>query len=338
MSDTPNEGLFVGSRCLAGPSGRWGAATIRSVHADGTTRVEFDEKEMLVLPYWYGVTASELSFHDAALWQGVFAELSPGGGSLTLPAFTAVLGRMGYAAQAEAVRDFWRQFCSDRLGVTATHADAAGLDEPSAYALFLRMNLSAKGVRELLHPPANRLAKLYWNQTRMGGRDPSDLPRPVTLDDALVVLGVHPNAEDRKAATAIARFEAANGVQLPDALRRFATRKGIGDAIHESHPNNPSFESVAQWQLITGERLAGTDGKFGIVLAGQHEYDWAAVFNPGDTDARIWLGGDAVWDLAAPSLPHFFWDLAQTGLGWYQDTRFKGGKAVTTNDLGYVPV
>jgi hypothetical protein len=32
----------------------------------------------------------------------------------------------------------------------------------------------------------------------------------------------------------------------------------------------------------------------------------------------------------------FFWDLAQTGLAWYQDTKFKGGKPVRRSDIGLV--
>jgi hypothetical protein len=32
----------------------------------------------------------------------------------------------------------------------------------------------------------------------------------------------------------------------------------------------------------------------------------------------------------------FFWDLAQSGLTWYQDTKFEGGKPVRRSDIGLV--
>lgn len=335
MSDTQAEGLFVGSRCLAGPSGSWGPATVRYLFADGTAQVEYDKKDMTVLPYWYGVTASELSFHDGRVWPAVFAELSPGGGPMDLEGFAVALRRLGYTADMDVVRPYWAKFCADFLGLTAD-ATAASLDVPSAYALFLRLPQSARSVRDMLHPPPAPLVKFYWNQTRMGGRDPADLPRPVTLADAYAALGVDATAEDADAVADVGRFEADSGVRLPDTVRQFVTRTGIAKAVSDSHPNNPWFAKVGGLELLTGERLAGAGGTFGVSLLNQHGYEWTAVFDAGDTDARIWLANDDRWGFVAPSLPLFFWDLAQTGLGWYQESNFRGGKPVTTNELGYV--
>jgi hypothetical protein len=42
------------------------------------------------------------------------------------------------------------------------------------------------------------------------------------------------------------------------------------------------------------------------------------------------------WRLTAPGIGLFFWDLAQTGLAWYQDTQFKGGKPVKRSDIGLI--
>src|SRR5262249_49004207 len=68
-------GPCEGTRCVAGPGGRWGAATIRRVNEDGTFKVEFDLKQMVVLPYWHGVTPAEISFDDGLQWGAMFPRL-----------------------------------------------------------------------------------------------------------------------------------------------------------------------------------------------------------------------------------------------------------------------
>ncbi len=345
MADLPEEGPFVGSRCAAGPGQSWGPVTIRSVHADGTCTVEFDTKDMVVMPYWYGVPPSELSFDDAGRWPAVFAELSPGGAAVGVDGFIAILRRLGYDAPEEAIHEFWGAGCSDALTVPTGEIKTFRADAMAVYALFLRLRQCAKSVADILHPPtAPPLVKQYWNQTRMGGRDPDELPRPVTLADAFAAMGVDAGREARKEAKAVREYEAKHGIVLPDTLRVFATRAGVGDAVKDCHPNNPLFSPLKDgWELHRGLRARQPVGDFGVTVVTEYQgaHEWVAVFDSGDADARVYLRAaaddDVYWALTAPSLPLFFWDLAQTGLGWYQDTKFQGGKPVATTDIGYVP-
>src|SRR3954464_5690878 len=98
------EGPFEGSRCVAGPGGLWRPGTIRRVNADGTFKVEFDVKEMMLMPFWHGVTPAETSFDDAARWAPVFAALSSGGQPFTATAFPSALVRLGFQVEAGQAR------------------------------------------------------------------------------------------------------------------------------------------------------------------------------------------------------------------------------------------
>src|SRR4051812_46469328 len=85
----------IGSRCMAGPEGRWGLATIRRLNEDGTFTIEPDERPTLLMPYWYGVTPSEVSFNDSGRWPGVLARLTSGADRLTKPDFARALSVLG---------------------------------------------------------------------------------------------------------------------------------------------------------------------------------------------------------------------------------------------------
>ena len=78
-----------------------------------------------------------------------------------------------------------------------------------------------------------------------------------------------------------------------------------------------------------------------LMLPHQGEHIWEAVFYPDEEDARVYITSydvdDDYWVLSAPSTTFFFWDLAQTGLTWYQSTKYKGGKNVRKTDLGLIP-
>src|SRR5688572_12656050 len=149
--------MIVGARC----SGEFGAGTIRRVNEDGTFTVEPDVKEMIVMPYWYGVTAAELT--------------------------------------------------------------NAGSDEPNYF-------------------------RMYWNQTRMGGRQPGEVARPVTMEDALVALGLGGAVVDEAVRAAIAEFEAKEQVKLPTELVRLLVATGVAERVLRTHPNNPELVEVKYWE------------------------------------------------------------------------------------------
>lgn len=331
------EGPFLGSRCVAGPGGRWGAATVRRVNEDGTFKVEFDVKEMLVLTAWYGVTRDELSFNDARLWADVFAGLTPGG-TWTADRFGEALSRLGYALDRDRVRTIWNGNCAKLFAVSEAAAESLTLDAEAAYKLALHLGLSAKACAVMLSPHRPPpLGRVYWNQIRMGGRDPAEVRRPVTLADALAALGLATAGTDATVDAELQAWEAA--VRVPASLRTLLTRVGVADAVRDCHSNNPCFVpySAKKW----GVSPPGKDvvGRHAVPVMEHYDYEWFAVFDDGDAEARIYLhwmndDGEAVWRLAAPTVGFFFWDLAQTGLGWYQDTKFQGGKPVRETDIG----
>jgi hypothetical protein len=88
------------------------------------------------------------------------------------------------------------------------------------------------------------------------------------------------------------------------------------------------------------ERQLSGDCALVIIVPHQGDHEWAVVFDDGEDDARVYVRWEAedgeTWLLTAPDVGMFFWDLAQTGLTWYSDTKFKGGKPVRRSDIGLV--
>lgn len=336
----------MGSRCIAGPSDSWGPATIRRVNEDGTFTIEFDVKNLLVLKQWYGVTRDELSFNDAALWPQVLRQLQPNfAGQFGKSDFIHSARLLNLSADAARLDKFWTDTCAKLFNVPEAQAADFQLDEASAYLLFTEGRLYAARCLRILAPPPVRHAKVYWNQVRMGGRDPAEIARPVTLEDALAALGIAANGQDAAMERACAALEMENGVTLPGALKRLLCQRGSADAIFEAHPNGPSSVGVKDrlWQVRRDLRQQKLNADFALnVMTHMGEYDWLAVFNNGDEDAAIYVrwddGPTEHWALAAPTIGMFFWDLAQTGLAWYQETKFKGGKPVRRTDIGLVPL
>jgi hypothetical protein len=123
------QGPFEGSRCLAGPGERWGPATIRRVNEDGTFKVEFDVLEMEIMPYWYGVTAAEVSFNDASRWAALFPQISPNGRSFAQPNFHDALASLGYQVTPDKAQKLWDLCCQRLFNVPKEQAASLVLDE-----------------------------------------------------------------------------------------------------------------------------------------------------------------------------------------------------------------
>jgi hypothetical protein len=343
-TDTP-QGPFEGSRCVAGPGGQWGPATIRWVNEDGSFRVEFDVKEMVVMPYWYGLTPAEISFDDARQWSPVFAQISPDRRSFAWKNFPDALAALGYQVLPDQARQLWDQGCQKLFNASEGQTASRVLDETWSYRLFLQMGVSAKQCAENLKPDRTKpYFKLYWNQTRMGGREPAEISRQVTLADALAALGLTSGRVEKSTAAFLERFERKHSVRLPATLVELLQRAGVADAVQHCHPNNPSLVEfmAGWWDLRRGMRGQQLSGDYALVIMVPHQgdHEWAVVFDDGEDDARIYLrwdteGGEA-WLLTAPGVGMFFWDLAQTGLAWYQDTRFQGGKPAKCSDIGLI--
>lgn len=142
------QGPWEGSRCLAGPGGSWRSAIIRRVNEDGTFQVEFDLKEMVLLPRWYGVTLSEISFHDQEQWATAFAALSPDGRKITLADFSTALTRLDFHVEVEATRKYWVQGCQKLFPLSQEQAESQVLNQESSYQFFLHL------IRQAVYPKA----------------------------------------------------------------------------------------------------------------------------------------------------------------------------------------
>lgn len=332
----------TGARCLAGPSGFWAPGAVRRVNEDGTYSIELDEKELIVIPHWDGVTHEEISTNEASLWPEVFARLTSGEPLMRAPALADALKEIWYHFDGDVFAELWASGCEELLGIGADTA-SAGLTEAQAYQMLLRLGGSAKlANRDRAEP---NYYKLYWNQLRMGGRRPSDVSRAVTVEDAFQAIGIERPVVHYGAVRRLARFQRKNDVELPAQLHRFLSCAGIVDAVADCHGNNPTLvnpgEKYVCSELQRSPPLENRCADFGmtIMLPTQGaDFVWAAVFNRGDADAKIYVAfEDHPWKLTAPSIGMFFWDLAQTGLVWYQDTGHDGGREIVRTDIGIAP-
>lgn len=332
-----------GTRCLARPDGRWAPATIASVLADGTFRIEPDVPAMQVMPHWHGVTAAEMSIGDEQRWSPVFERIISDRAGLSRHDLSRTFGRLGIDVDADVLDRFWVTTCQSLWQLDATAAANVRLDTARAYEMIVAAGLSARQLAdEVLRGVAPRqYNSFYWNQTRMGGRDPSEVARPIAVADALDALGLADvEADPRRLGDAIA-FGKRHGVELPANLLEVLGAAGIADAVWSSHPNNPELINPTAWELSTGLEPFGLEGEAGIEIMAPHQGDhtWAAVFDRGERDARVylkWIEGErAHWQLLAPSIAMFFWDLAQTGLTWFlMHQGSVQGRAIEPTQLG----
>ena len=328
-------------RCLAGPSGNWAPGRIRHVDQGGTFTVELDEKEMIVLPYWYGVTADQISIDDEALWPGVFARLAPDPSGMTKAAFAEALSTF-YRLDDDSVYALWVQQCKHLFGMEIEAADDSALNQQQAYQLFVQAGCSAKHFM-LAEAGEQDYFKLYWNQVRMGGRQPGEVKRPVTLDDAFEALGVLRADVDQASQHRIDRFQEEAGVVLPAILNRFLCRAGVEDAVFASHPNAPGLvlpgDEDSSFRRDPPLKETHADCALTMMVPHQGGHVWTAVFNEGDAEPRVYVTwGNEQWLLTAPTIGMFFWDLAQTGLTWFRNKDREGGRPLEKTDIGVAPV
>lgn len=334
--------LDVGARCLAALDGYWNPGRILRVNEDGTYTIEFDNDKSILLRHWFGVTSDEISIDDELHWPTLFSSLTDNSSTMIPSIFASVLEDAGYRINEEQFYKFWCEQCKELFGID--DATDVGLSQDRAYQLLVRAGCSAK---RLIHRDRTEIVyyKLYWNETRMAGRQPSEIGRPVTLDDAFDALGIRQPKSDAASVSRVEKFQHDNNVELPSNLYRFLCCSGISKAVFESHPNNPELvlpddeDEYFVFQSNPPLTTAIADYALTIMIPHQGNHVWVAVFNRGDSDATVyvttWDADD--WILTAPTIGMFFWDLAQTGLIWYQGTGFNGGKPIEKTDIGVIP-
>ncbi len=342
MADTS----LVGRRCAAGPGGRWGAAIITGENHDGTFTIEFDNKEITFMKEWYGVTPAELSLNDIEIWERVFPRYTADGQLRTRSDFLNTLHQIGTHESFEEIATLWE---------TEVRALKPGepYTESESHKRILALGVSAKRIEEIVQDTLPELFLAYVNQTRMGGRDPKEIARPVTLQDTFDALGVDVNKVDQKNRKFLEKFQKDNGITLPENVFKLFSAKGIEEAFQQSHGNNPYLDfSERAWQLYRKKPNDFLDGDYAIPCINEYQgcFQWSLVFSEGDTDARVYLRWEYEdetnedeeerfsysWAPTARSSAFFFWDVAQTGLAWYQETGFGGGKQVRQTDIGLV--
>lgn len=309
-----SEGPHAGSSLLTSAPGRWSKGTIRRCNDDGTFTIELDVKAMSFMPYWHGVTLPELAFDDAAAWGPVFARWRGAQGMGWAEAQRA-LAAIGIDVADAAMQAFW----TERLELLGVEGGDGVVDEGRAYEIFRGAGFSSKQLTT--RPAGDRFHTLYWNQTRMGGRDPADVGRAIGVDDALAALGLAEARQDAAAVAAIDGFAAEHGLNLPDELRILFGRTGGLEAIGACHPNSPEPRAPESWQLFDDARARGLPCDRAITFMDPHqgEHLWSVGFDaaPGGV-ARVFVAGEDLDNAVpvAPSLAFFVWDLAQTGKAW----------------------
>ncbi len=340
---SPGRGATAGTRCLARPAGTWAPGTIAAVLPDGTFRIELDDKPISFMKYWHGVTAAEVSVDDGAAWPPVFDRIISDRSGLSRADLQRTFARLGIDVDDTRMDAFWNGTCEALWQIEPDRASSLRLDAARAYQMVVRAGLSARQLAdEIVRGAAPRQhMPFYWNQTRMGGRDPSEIGRAITMDDALVALGLGDGDDEPRILAEMLHFARNHGLTLPSDLAKFMCRRGAADAVWSAHPNNPELMTPGTpWQLLPDIAKRGLEGEFGVTIMTPHqgEHAWAAVFDRNERDARVYLhwtdDGVQRWQLQAPSLAVFFWDLAQTGLSWLMDNGNPTGRTIERGEFG----
>ncbi len=267
---------------------------VASSNDDGTYNLAPDDGS----DEWFGVTPGELSADDATHWPAIYARLCSTPAGLSRADFGAALKAIGITISDAKLDESWTREAPDLASL---------LDVDDAYELVTGWGMAAVS---FTRPAPTRLI-LYWNDTRMGGRDPGEL-EPIGIADTLAILGLTGAPET---ATELDAFEATHGITVPAPLRALWTKQGVLDAIKASHCNNPEPQPPSAW---TVERTADTIA-IRIMLPHQGDHAWWAVFPAGGSDAQIkfsFAEGRPPVRLVAESLAFFFHDLASTGRCW----------------------
>ena len=292
----------VGRTCLACLGGSWLRSTIDRANDDGTFDVIPVGQEDDFMAKWHGVTPAELIYDDASTWPAVFDELRGDRATINSAAARAAFARLGITPDDDKWNAFWDH---------AAKADE--LDRDRAYEFFVTAGVPAALLADPSLDQSRELFKLYWNQVRMGGRE----PQPIALADTLRVLHLDDTHDDPEQSAALARFSAAHHIALPASLDQLWSKSGVLDKIRDSHCNNPEPQPAAQWEWRDFEGRHAVR----IMLPHQGDHAWWAVFGDGAEDAEIWVSfqedGGPVRRVAR-SLSFFFWDLAETGRCWEQ--------------------
>jgi hypothetical protein len=263
---------------------------------------------------WEGLTAAEVAIDDEAAWPALYETLRGASAGMGREEVRAAVERIGPRVGDEPMRTFWTEKCAELFPGREPEGLLLNVDE--AYRFFQSVGYCTRRLSGPEGDPALHRFKLYWNQVRMGGRDPAEVGRTIGVDDALAAIGLEGTGEDPARAAAVLAFGARERLVLPAELVSLWARPGIEDAIRDSHCNNPEPIRLEDW---TVSRDDDDSVAVRVMLPHQGDHAWWAVLRAGATDAEVWLSFEedgAPIRRVAQSLAFFVWDLAQTGRCW----------------------
>ena len=321
-------------RCLFS-MGLYERVTFLADLPDGTCTIARDAASMPA-PFnrMYGVPKSRLLFRQFARWGEIFDELRGDRPGLDEEAFKQAMLRCNHVGPqvVEAVDQLYRHFCRQVFQWEDGQPVDVLLDRRQSYDLLVGGGLAPSGGTI---PPAP-FHERYWGMMgatfRVGGRDPAELPRAITRDDAAAALGLpaqppKPGWTERKRSKAIEEFGVEHGVSIPaelawlwsvaveKALKRVFPYRGefITPGSHEA-PGSEDWPVIRNDEDSTGEVTIPFMHIDGAVW-------WSVVLREGSHDFHVAVtsGDSGASYVAAPNLSMFVWDIVQSSLAPYVD-------------------
>jgi hypothetical protein len=289
----------------------------------------------------YGVPKSQVLFGEYARWGAIFDELAAGRPGLDAAAFKQAMVRCaGIDPQlVEPLDELYQFICRKVFQWEDGQPVDLLLDRRQSFDLLVGGGFAPSGAGM----PVPRYHEAYWKMLsgtfRIGGREPDELSRVITLSDAATALGVSTGSSP----SAVSELNALQGVSIPPDLAWLwsdAVQKALNAVLpYRWFPIAPGADDEPgseEWPVLSDRE--GSADQFTIpFMHVDGVIWWAAAFQPGDAQARVILADEEspAWHVAAPSLAHFVWDVVQTGLGWHSnpDTRSRSVRTVRT-DIG----
>ncbi|MEL6345945.1 MAG: hypothetical protein AAFV53_22730 [Myxococcota bacterium] len=275
-------------------NGRWLDCLVKRRCDDGTLIVEPSRPSSLVLSEWVGITQAEVCDDPEAAWAPIFVRYARHG-MMDLSAFHRLARDRGIDITIEGLRPHLCKV-APKHGVDP---EVLQFTQDQALDSFKDM-----GGSPLIDPPDSPWYRYYWNQIRIGGRDPSETGDK-TIEDALSALFLVPGDD----LTAMEAWEAANPVTLPKVVRLLLSSPGVHRAFRDSHSTWPALVPVE-------ELTPQTEGADTVMQLVTHRGDssWWIRWRPGQDDPSVECraSGEANKPVA-PTLSYFLWDVASTG-------------------------
>jgi hypothetical protein len=312
--------IQVGDVIMAETQG-WQDCRVQRVHADGTLTVVPLAAKHSFLSEWIGLTEEEVWLDDRERWSQVFATFAVER-TMGVDEFLSAFEASGRMIARDAMTSHLEEYRDQHGDYDIDGQPQPRFDEEDAYTVLKLGGGTARSLDPAAsaRQPAAKFFKLYWNQLRMGGRDPAECPS-VGWPEVLTALTL--TAEGEGEAADVAALESSSGVSLPVSVRKFLSMAGVRHAIIRIHPNNPRLSSAQSWKIWTDPAQHRMGGALAMPLVRPYSggHSWWVTWDPGDKDAQVSIRfANGTIKPVAPDLAFFLWDLNNTGLAWEAST------------------